>query len=391
LQALHLLSRASGFVKVAGGPKARLVVDPALRRQWDALNPTERYFNLFETFAFFIEPGMLGSVRLWPPTPIFSVLKFWEALPAAGTLLDQCRQPPFSLFRLHKQEYLLALMDLFGVLAVEHPPEPAARWKPVAVHRTPFGDALLSLIAPHAIPYLRGLVDDPEDEDDQDEGDDEDDSDDSERPHAEIAPLAVDEDEDEYDLDEDDDEDDGDEGGDEDQEDAGEDDEDEDEPEIEFGKLQEVVEPYFPEWCDNLVVPEPEPFVGECVFRVSIEEASCLLAMPAGLKLEDFAEAILEAFGDTTEYVYMFTYLNDRGGRACARHRESQEGPYADLIEIRALPLRPGFEMEFFTVPHPRREFGVVLVRLDDASDPSGTAGPRVLERRGASPGPFRS
>jgi hypothetical protein len=61
LQGLNLLLRASGLSRVArSGAKARLVLDPEMMVQWDALNPTERYFNLLEAWLRLGRGEMVG-------------------------------------------------------------------------------------------------------------------------------------------------------------------------------------------------------------------------------------------------------------------------------------------------------------------------------------------
>ena len=67
LQGLNLLLRASGLSRVEGtGAKARLVLDPAMRMQWDQLNPTEQYFNLLEAWLRFGRAEMVGETGLDP-------------------------------------------------------------------------------------------------------------------------------------------------------------------------------------------------------------------------------------------------------------------------------------------------------------------------------------
>ena len=51
IHGLYLLLRASGLSYVEGkGKKCILRLDPAVLESWNSLNPTERYFNLLETW-----------------------------------------------------------------------------------------------------------------------------------------------------------------------------------------------------------------------------------------------------------------------------------------------------------------------------------------------------
>ena len=76
LQGLNLLLRASGLTLVEGtGARARLVVAPEMKVQWDELNPTEQYFNLLEAWLRFGTPEMVGETG-----------SSWNGL------IDQCRR-----------------------------------------------------------------------------------------------------------------------------------------------------------------------------------------------------------------------------------------------------------------------------------------------------------
>ncbi len=53
---------------------------------------------------------------------------------------------PFYLDGIGRHFFLLALLDLFGLLRVEHPGEPVQPWLPTRVQSTPFGDAVFTVL-----------------------------------------------------------------------------------------------------------------------------------------------------------------------------------------------------------------------------------------------------
>jgi hypothetical protein len=132
-------------------------------------------------------------------------------------------------------------MDLFGLLAVGPPVPGESRWYPSTVSHTPFGGAVLTLLAGLARGGRFGGAEKP----------------------AEAANPDEDEDE-------------GEEG-------AGE---------APFGQWQPLFQPYFPEWQNNLVLPRQEAREGVFVFKVSlnrevwrriaIDADSTLDALPGG-------------------------------------------------------------------------------------------------------------
>jgi hypothetical protein len=148
LQGLNLLLRASGLGRVEGtGAKARLSLDPAMKMQWDHLNLTERYFILLEAAFRFGRAEMVGERGsalgglLWP------CLVGWENTPKSGRTFDLHKPNDIYLMGVSRNWYLLALMDLFGLMAVAQPPAPVTRWHPAGLRHVPFGDAVMTLLA----------------------------------------------------------------------------------------------------------------------------------------------------------------------------------------------------------------------------------------------------
>ena len=147
LQGLNLLLRASGLTRIDGtGAKARLMVDPEMMVQWEHLNPTERYFNLLEAWLRFGRAEMVGEDSgIWDVL-LPMCLQAWQQLPEDGSQFDLKTPQHIYLYGIGRGFYLLALMDLFGLVEVDHPPRPVSPWAPAAVRHLPFGDAIFTLM-----------------------------------------------------------------------------------------------------------------------------------------------------------------------------------------------------------------------------------------------------
>jgi hypothetical protein len=158
LQGLHLLFRASGLSRVEGsGDKARLVLDPALLEQWQGLNPTERYFNLFEAWLRAGHPEMIGERGRGYPGEYYSeCLMQWRAV-----------RSDFPL-GIGSEVSVPALMDLFGLIHVENPNDLLQRYARVAVAGVPFGDAVLTLLSERVSPFA--MIEDGDSDDEEESG-----------------------------------------------------------------------------------------------------------------------------------------------------------------------------------------------------------------------------
>jgi hypothetical protein len=323
LQGLHLLFRASGLGRVEGvGAKARLVVDAAVREAWDRLNPTEQYFTLLEAWLRMGRPEMVGE-RESSFEPPEACLLTWHRLPAKGKKFDLKRPQHAYLFGVGRDFYHLALMDLFGLVVVEFPKKPVQPWCPAAVRHSPFGDALLTLLAPRAFPDLAfGTGDESEEEET---------------------------------------------GG-----------------AIHFGRWQGLFRPYFPQWQNNLVLPGPEARAGVFVFRVALDKIWRRIAMPADATLDDLVGWILEAVDFDDDHLYEFIYRDRLGRQVRAGHREDEEGPFADEVLIGELPLEPGQSMKLIYDFGDNWQFDV---RLESIAPRRGRGKlPRIVEKHGKAP-----
>jgi hypothetical protein len=328
LQGLNLLLRSSGLSRVEGiGNKSRLVLDPAMRTQWDGLNPTEQYFNLLEAWLRFGRAEMVGEEsKGWGGDLLSECLPTWKYLPEKGSRFDLKRPQEAYLYGIGRSFYLLALMDLFGLLEVEQPRRPITSWSPASVNHVPFGDAVFTPLASWFLPGLR-RDSSPEEDEDQEEG-------------TSMVPR--------------------------------------------FGVWQPLFQPYFPEWRENLELPISETREGTFIFRVSLGEVWRLIAMPADDTLDDLVAWILRSVKFDRDHLYRFKYRDRMGATATANDPEIDEGPWADQIPIGTLPLEPGQTMELRYDFGDNWEFRVKLERIE-APDAKVKV-PAILEKHGKSP-----
>jgi hypothetical protein len=162
IHGLYLLVRASGLTCVEGTTrKPLLVVDDAIYRAWEGLNPTERYGTLLETWLLRGLPEIIGERgRLGARIPETFVDWHWfflripdEGMPVAGDkeVEDELHYRPGW--------HNLGLLELFGLISVRHgPPEPGKGWRIERINRAPLGDALLALLRARFFGDIRDIL-----------------------------------------------------------------------------------------------------------------------------------------------------------------------------------------------------------------------------------------
>jgi hypothetical protein len=332
LQGLHLLLRASGLVRVEGtGARSRLAVDPAMQGQWNQLNPTEQYFNLLEAWLRFGRAEMVGEDDRMGGLLLTPCMQTCQYLPEDGQRFDVTRPHEMYVLMLDRRFYLLALMDLFGLLLVDLAEESPKPWCPAAVHHVPFGDALFA--------QLNSTIECPwNDEPVQSEGD-------GDENEAMQGPR--------------------------------------------FGAWQALFQPHFPEWRQNLELPVDEPRDGTFVFRVTLGDVWRLIAMPTDDTLDDMVNLILRSINFDDDHMYQITYRDRFGAQVVVSHPVIDVGPWTDEIPIGTLPLEPGQTMTLVYDFGDHREFDIKLERIEPRSAKSKARG--ILKRQGKAPKQYAS
>ena len=327
LRGLHLLLRASGLSRVEGtGARARLLVDPEMLVQWNQLNPTEHYFNLLEAWLRFGSPEMVGDdTNCWGDMAS-RCREAWMSFREEGEKLDTQRPTEVSIAGFYRDFYQLALMDLFGLVEVELPCHPVKPWCPAGVRRVPFGDAVFSVLCVEFWNSRPGRAVDKDDEDEEDS--------------LEKGPR--------------------------------------------FGDWQPLFQSYFPEWRENLILPEVEPREGIFIFRVAYGKVWRLIALPADNTLADLLGWVLRSFKFDDDHLCRFTYI-DRFGCA-VEINDPRMGESSSTVQtpVGTLPLEPGQTMDLLYDFGDSWEFTITLERVEPPG--SRIKAPRIMESHGKAP-----
>lgn len=326
INGLYLLLRASGL-SVIGEAGGHSGL--SLDRQ--ALN-SWRGLNTTERYFTLLEAWLVrgeGEIIGESRDPLGSLFKcstFMERLPGTGLKVAGDRQAEQFTIPYSIGAYNLAL-ELFGCVAItEGQPEAGKGWAIARIKRTPYGEALFKLLSQHKLAEMKMLL---EENDESNE-------------------LAN------------------------------------------FGTLQPVLQPYFPEWRDNLSLSEDAMGDGLCVFKVSLDAKTWRrIAIPARLMLDDLSDAILRAFDFDNDHLYEFSYRNRFGALARVHHPYTEESPSTAETAIGEIPLRPGAAMEYLFDFGDMWRFDVKLEEISPAD--ARVKKPKILEKRGQSPPQYRN
>ncbi len=338
LQGMNLLLRASGLTMVQGsGSKARLVLNPIMMEQWDQLNLTERYFNLLEAWLVLGRDEMIGEKRgFYWRNSLFEVVQTWRYCTSFNHPSPSSARSNHLFFGGIRISFHLALMELFGLLEVESTLSATGAWEPLALHQLLYGDAVLSLLNKFHFTRAREIK--------------------IHRPE----PDEIDETVEETELDV-----------------------------PRFGVWQDLFQPYFPEWRNNLKFVEPEYREGVFVFKVSLGNVWRKIAIPDDATLDDLVDGILSAFRFDDEHLYEIQYRDPLGAIESVFHPMMDEGPWGDEIAVGALPVELGQQMDLTYDFGDEWKFTITLEAIEPPN--ARLKGPKVLEKQGKAPEQYRS
>jgi hypothetical protein len=151
-----------------------------------------------------------------------------------------------------------------------------------------------------------------------------------------------------------------------------------------------VLQPYFPEWRNNLSLPEALMVDGLYIFKVSLDRKTWRrIAIPAALTLDDLSDTILRAFNFDNDHLYEFSYRNRFGATARILHPYMEESPSTDEVAIGEIQVRPGASMEYLFDFGDQWRFDVKLEAVDTAD--TGIKKPKILEKHGHAPPQYPS
>ena len=129
------------------------------------------------------------------------------------------------------------------------------------------------------------------------------------------------------------------------------------------------MQPFFPEWRKNLIIPEPEIQSGIYVFKVSLGRIWRRIAIPAQLDLDTLSNSILNAFDFDHDHLYRFSHKNRFGMLEQIHHPYMDEPLYASEVLIGELSLRPGSAMKYLYDFGDNWQFDVKLERIEPVDE----------------------
>lgn len=286
LEGLYLLLRASGLTYVTGTAKQlTLMVDEEVRASWQCLNPTERYGTLLETWLLRGHPEIVGEDRersFWIPQTFEEWTHLYMRLPDGGTAVTGNQTLEGTLYFLGLRS--VALLELFGLLEVEHlPPTPGQGWQIGRLRRTAWGDALCGLFYTDFFEALAPIA---------------------EWETAQAVPQGV--------L----------------------------QPVLQpyFPAWEQTLQVPTARFRDGVYLFRAEVW----------SDRWRRIALPAECSLDDLADAILDAYRFDHDHLYMFTYQNRSGREVRIYHPLfEEERLFTDTVRVGDLPLRIGQSLTY--------------------------------------------
>jgi hypothetical protein len=157
------------------------------------------------------------------------------------------------------------------------------------------------------------------------------------------------------------------------------------EPGVAFGELQTTVQPFFPEWRQNLTLLELAFQDGVYIFKVSLgSRVWRRIALSGRDDFEDLSSAILQAFDFDNDHLYRFTYKNRFGVPVGINHPYMDEPPFTSEVQVGEIGIKPGTTMTYLFDFGDHWEFELALEGIEPVAPKFGS--PRILETRGEAP-----
>ena len=152
-----------------------------------------------------------------------------------------------------------------------------------------------------------------------------------------------------------------------------------------YGALQPLLQPYFPEWQNNLSLPQHEFQEGLFIFKAALRKSIWRrIAIPANGTLEGLSRAILKAFSFNNDHLHQFIYTNQSGAQERAYHNYMDERPWTHEVSIGDLPIQEGASMIYHFDFGDDWRFEVTLEKIDVENETIKE--PTLLEQHGKAP-----
>ena len=344
LAGLFILARVMDLLRMKGN---RLVVCPEALNFWRSLNATEQYFALLEALLFQAQSSVLGGAEnRWDTLSIEPLALLLAQLSDRWRNFDHYASvrifgprgevPPWRVFALQQ----------LGVLEIR-PAELSARERSIwGGNGWLVGGAKLTAWGTAVVWALLGFLGESEEERGGAE-------------QLESGGGAV-----------------------------------EDGPRAEFGALQRVFRPYFPEWQAVYARPGVDSKrAGTYIFKVELVQwydgrgdgsVWRRLAVPPGASLDELAGAILRAFKLDNDHCYDFRYRDRRGKNRVYSDPRSEDGPFTPEIAVGETDLALRGEMIFTFDYGDDWRFKVRLEQIE--TGPGRPRRPKVIESAGKAP-----
>ncbi len=325
INGLFLLGRASGLLILQRrNKKTKLAIDQELLKIWQNLNPTERYFTLFEAWIVRSSNEMIGESDNISENLLDNLKYLFDEMQVKSLKYkDHANFFDYSLryFGLHN----IALAEMFGWFEIKHKAgEKDKGWLIKQISSTDFGRAIFAVLQNifrkievewRVLETADGIEIDPNN----------------------------------------------------------------------FNLLQPIFQPFFPAWQNSFQLPPKEITEGIFVFKVSLNSKIWRrIAISSDDFLEDLHLVIQQVFAFDNDHLYQFSFRNRFGATQCVTHPMCNEDFSADEFRINSLPLRIGEKMEYLFDFGDDWEF---TIELEEVQPPNPKfSGAEIREVQGKSP-----
>ena len=323
LNGIYLLLRTTGLAKIINsGKKQKLTLDEKTYQSWNQLNLTEQYLTLLEAWLIHGNDETLGES--YGENNLLRCINFWQSLGKDKIKITK-KNLGYFVFNYSPVLYNLALLDLFGLMKLKQgKPEKGKGWRVTEIEKTAYGNSLLSIFMISSLEKDLGFSD----------------------PISLWKLMNTD-------L-------------------------------IEYGKLQKLLQPYFPQWQNNLIFTQEKSTEGVYVFKVSLGKCWRKIAIPSQLNLDILAAEILEAFDFCNDHLYRFICRQRTGTTLHINHPYIEEKPFTDEFIVGDLPLLEGSKMTFFFDFGDNWEFDLILEEIQPVNPKMKE--PKILKSYGEPP-----
>jgi hypothetical protein len=150
-----------------------------------------------------------------------------------------------------------------------------------------------------------------------------------------------------------------------------------------FGQLQPVLQPYFPQWQKIIELPKVESSQGVYIFKLNWQQIWRRIAISSDLTLWNLSQLILESVDFDSDHLDMFSYKNQLGRTVQIVHPYMDGSPSTDELKIADLPLTVGSVMEYLFDFGDNWEFQLQLEEIKP--DPRDNYG-EIIASKGKAP-----